>query len=88
MINVSINETIEYVAEQIVALGILTKKSLDDCIHIATAIVNSCDYIVSWNFKHMVNIKTIRGVRAITNLQGYQNIDIIQPTMLTQNEEN
>jgi hypothetical protein len=35
----------------------------------------------------MVNVKTIRGVRAITNLQGYKDIDIILPTMLIQNEE-
>ncbi len=27
---------------------------------------------ISWNFKHIVNIKTIRGVRAITNLEGYK----------------
>ena len=28
-----------------------------------------------WNFKHIVNIKTIRGVRAITNLEGYKGYD-------------
>lgn len=83
----SSNDEIETLAEQIINLGILSKKSFDDCIHIATAIVISCDYIVSWNFKHMVNVKTIRGVRAIANLQGYKNIDIIQPTMLIQDEE-
>lgn len=81
------NDEIERVANQIIELGILTQKSFDDCIHIATAVVNACDMIVSWNFKHMVNIKTIRGIRAIANLQGYQSIDIIQPTMLIQSEE-
>lgn len=59
----SSNDEIDHVAEQIIELGILTQKSFDDCIHIATAIVNACDIIVSWNFKHMVNIKTIRGIR-------------------------
>jgi len=39
------------------------------------------------DFKHMVNVKTNRGVRTITNFQGYKNIDIIQPTMLIQEEE-
>ena len=38
------------------------------------AVECSCDCIVSWNFKHIVNIKTIRGVRAITNLKGYKPI--------------
>jgi hypothetical protein len=68
-------------------MKILTAKSFDDCIHIATAVVNECNYIVSWNFKHIVNVKTIRGVRAVTDLQGYKNIDIIQPTMLIEHEE-
>ena len=57
-------------AQKIIDMGILTPKSHDDCQHIAVAIVNACDCIISWNFKHIVNIKTIRGVRAITNLEG------------------
>jgi hypothetical protein len=35
----------------------------------------------------MVNIKTINGVRAITNLYGYNNIDIVQPAMLVIKED-
>jgi hypothetical protein len=53
-------------------------------MHIGTAVASQCAYIVSWNFKHMVNVKTIKGVRAITNLYGYNNIDIVQPTMLVE----
>ena len=41
--------------------------------------MNECDYIISWNFKHMVNIKTVKGVRAITNLKGYQDIELVAP---------
>ena len=55
------------VAHQLIAMGVLTNKSFDDCQHIGAAVVNNCDCIISWNFKHIVNIKTIRGVRAITN---------------------
>lgn len=64
------------VANQIIEMGILTPKSIDDCQHIATAVVHGCDCIISWNFKHIVNIKTIRGVRAITHLEGYKDIDV------------
>ena len=38
------------------------------------------------NFKHLVNVKTIRGVRAISNIEGYKNIDIIQPAALVEEE--
>jgi predicted nucleic acid-binding protein len=75
------------VAEQIIDMGILTKKSYDDCQHIAAAIVYGCDCIISWNFKHIVNIKTIRGVRAIANLKGYKPIEILNPSVLLESEE-
>ena len=75
------------VARQIINTGILTEKSFDDCQHIGVAVVNDCDCIISWNFKHIVNIKTIRGVRSITNLQGYKPIEIWSPSVLLESEE-
>ena len=78
-------ETLE-LAQKIIDMGILTPKSYDDCQHIAAAVVNACDCIISWNFKHIVNIKTIRGIRAITNLEGYKGIDIINPSVLLESE--
>lgn len=77
-----ITDEVLRIANQIIELGILTPKSIDDCQHIATAVVYGCDCIISWNFKHIVNIKTIRGVRAITHLEGYKDIDIMNPSVL------
>ena len=76
------DEEAENLAQQIIDLGILTEKSHDDCLHIAIAVLEACNYIISWNFKHLVNVKTINGVRAITNLKGFSQIDIITPEML------
>ncbi len=81
-----INAEIVELAQKIIDMGILRPKSFDDCQHIAAAVVNACDCIISWNFKHIVNIKTIRGVRAITNLEGYKGIDIINPSVLLESE--
>lgn len=82
-----ITKDIEEVAKKIIDLGILTPKSFDDCQHIGAALVNDCDCIISWNFKHIVNIKTIRGIRAITNLEGYRPIEIWSPSVLLESEE-
>jgi predicted nucleic acid-binding protein len=82
------SEETEKIANMIIKNGILTQKSFDDCLHIACAVLAECDIIVSWNFKHLVNVKTIRGVRAITELTGYRSIEIYTPTMLlVDNEE-
>jgi len=72
----------EALALHIIDAGILTQKSFDDCCHIALAVLNNCDVIVSWNFKHLVNPKTIRGVRAITITEGFKDVLICDPLML------
>ena len=63
---VSVTDEILELAEKFINFGILRQKSLDDCRHIASAIVAGCDLIVSWNFKHIVNPKTIKGTKIIT----------------------
>lgn len=83
---IQITESMSEIAQQIIDMGILTEKSYDDCQHIAAAVIYGCDCILSWNFKHIVNIKTIRGVRAITNLKGYKPIEIINPSVLLESE--
>lgn len=83
---IRITDDMSDIAQQIVDMGILTKKSFDDCQHIAAAVIFGCDCIISWNFRHIVNIKTIRGVRAITNLKGYKPIEILNPSVLLESE--
>jgi predicted nucleic acid-binding protein len=75
------------IAEHIVDFGILKQKSFDDCQHIAAAITNGCDVIVSWNFKHIVNIKTIKGVKAITTIEGFKDLLIFSPSILIEGAE-
>lgn len=84
---VQIDDNVVDIAQQIIEMGILTRKSYDDCQHIGAAIVSECDCIISWNFKHIVNIKTIRGVRAITNLKGHKPIEILNLSVLLESEE-
>jgi hypothetical protein len=78
-VRVEINDEIEKIATKIIDCGILTQKSFDDCLHIASAIFAECDLIVSWNFKHIVNIKTIEGVRYVSALSGHRAISIYDP---------
>jgi len=77
-----ITPEVDELAQEIINRAILRPKSLDDCTHIAAAILNNCDIIVSWNFKHLVNIRTINGVREIVVSRYYKPIDIYSPTML------
>lgn len=84
---IATNENTVGLAEKFIDFGILKQKSFDDCQHIASAILAGCDIIISWNFKHIVNIKTIRGVKVITTLEGYKDLLIFPPSVLLESEE-
>ena len=74
-------------ANKFLAMGFLKQKSHDDCLHIAAAIITGCDIIVSWNFRHIVNVKTIRGVKILTTMEGCKELLIYSPPVLLANEE-
>lgn len=79
-------DTVE-LAEKFIDFGILKQKSFDDCQHIAAAILAGCDIITSWNFKHIVNVRTVRGVKVITTMEGYKDLLIYPPTVLLESED-
>ena len=79
-------DTVE-LAGKFIDFGILKQKSFDDCQHIAAAILAGCDIITSWNFKHIVNVKTVRGVKVITTLEGYKDLLIYPPSVLIECED-
>ncbi len=54
----------------------------EDARHIAVATVNALPLVVSWNFKHLANIKREAGFNAVNLLQGYPQIRILTPLQL------
>jgi predicted nucleic acid-binding protein len=84
---IQLNEEMLTIADKIIELGILKPKSIDDCQHIAAAIISGCDVIVSWNFKHIVNHKTMQGVKAVTAITGFPEMHIYTPTILIEGDE-
>ena len=82
-----IHEDIKILAQKYVTENIIPKKYLDDATHIAMATYYICDFIVSWNFKHIVRGKTIIGVNGINKLMGYREIGLISPQSIIEEEE-
>lgn len=76
---VEITEEINQLAEEYIKEKVVGETSIDDCRHIACATINKVDYLISWNFKHIVNIFRIRGYNAINMKNGYLQLDIRSP---------
>jgi len=62
--------------------GVVGQTSFADCLHIALATINRADLLVSWNFKHIVNIQRIRGYNSINIKNGYKQLEIRSPREL------
>ena len=84
---VEITHDINYLAEQYMKEKVVGETSMDDCRHIACATINKVDYLVSWNFKHIVNVFRIRGYNAINLKTGHFQLDIRSPKDIIGNEK-
>ena len=67
--------------------GALPVKSLADAQHIAMATIARVDVLVSWNFKHIVNINRIRLYNSVNIRLGYPVLEIRSPSEVISNEE-
>ena len=84
---VDLTEEAVKLADTYIIEGVVGKTSREDCFHIALATINKADILVSWNFRHIVNIFRIRGYNAVNLKLGYSQIDIRSPKEIITNEE-
>jgi predicted nucleic acid-binding protein len=64
----------EYFTEKVVG-----QTSYADCLHIALATINRADFLISWNFKHIVNVQRIQGYNSINIKKGYKQLEFRSP---------
>jgi predicted nucleic acid-binding protein len=65
----------EGLADAYLKEGAITKSYYEDALHIAIATVNKVDVLVSWNFKHIVNLYRIKKYNAVNLKEGYMILD-------------
>jgi hypothetical protein len=84
---VDISEEAIKLAEQYLNENIVGKTSRADGIHIAIATLNNADMLVSWNFKHIVNLNRIRGYNSVNQKYGHKTLEIRTPREILEYEE-
>ena len=63
--------------------GVLSQANIDDLRHVAYAVVSRCDYVVTWNMRHLANPRTIRRVADVNAIENYSKIFITTPEHFT-----
>ncbi|MEZ4878936.1 MAG: hypothetical protein R2801_02065 [Chitinophagales bacterium] len=84
---VEINDDAIELASKYIEEKVVGQTSFDDCLHIATATLNKVDILVSWNFKHIVNVYRIRGYNAINLRMNYISLEIRSPREILEYED-
>lgn len=76
---VSISKDADALSEEYLKAKIVSRTFKDDTLHIAVAVVNKVDVLVSWNFRHIVNYNKILMFNSVNILNGYQQLQIYSP---------
>jgi len=69
-------------AECYLKQGIFPEKYFDDALHVALASKNQIGILVSWNFTHLVKLKTRRMVSIVNLQEDSMHVEIISPPEL------
>lgn len=69
-----------------IAEGVIPAKLRADAQHIGIATVARVDVLVSWNFKHIVNLRRIHGFNSVNLRRGYPLLEIRSPREVLQDE--
>jgi hypothetical protein len=77
-----VDERILGVAKLLVVPGGIPEKAVPDAIHIAAAAVEECEFLLTWNFRHIANVRIRREVERILANYGYTKTTICTPEEL------
>jgi predicted nucleic acid-binding protein len=66
-----VQESVFSLARSYINEGIIPEAKIDDAIHIAICTIFEFDVLLSWNFKHIANIKKQMQVASVNRKEGY-----------------
>jgi hypothetical protein len=69
-------------AEELIVDGPVPRKAGRDATHIATASVYGCDYLLTWNCRHIANAELLRSIERIVDSHGYELPNLCTPEQL------
>ena len=73
-------------AEELLDAGALPRPATQDAVHIAIAVTNSVDYLVTWNLRHIANAMTRAAIERTCRRAGYRPTVICTPEQLQETD--
>ena len=77
--SVEFTDSARALAEFYISAGVVGRSTVLDAQHIATATLNRVDVLVSWNFRHIVNLARIHAFNSVNLREGHPLLEIRTP---------
>ena len=78
----TISEEVEDLTKKILEMNAIQESYSEDAYHVAVAIINNVDFLLSWNFRHIVRKKTKDIIKMIITINNLRQVEIITPAEL------
>ncbi|MEO8042202.1 MAG: hypothetical protein ABI646_06325 [Acidobacteriota bacterium] len=69
-------------AEGYISRGIFHRKFMADAFHVALASIHKIDYLVTWNFGHLANVRRQARIKLFNTAAGFFSPAIVTPEFL------
>ena len=79
---VELTEEATILAEGYISRAIFHRKYIGDALHVALASVHKIDYLVTWNFGHLANVRRQARIRLFNTAAGFFSPVIVTPEFL------
>ena len=74
-------------AQQLIDSGAVPQKAAEDAGHIAIAVTNGVDYLVTWNCRHIANATMRSHIDRVCREAGYEPTVICTPSELMESDD-
>jgi predicted nucleic acid-binding protein len=78
----AVSDEILKLAEDLITKGPIPRKAAGDAAHIAIATVYGCEYLLTWNCRHIANAELHRAIRRVVEQYGYETPSLCTPEEL------
>jgi predicted nucleic acid-binding protein len=79
---VELTDEVAILAEGYISRGIFHRKYIGDAVHVALASFHKIDYLVTWNFGHLANVRRQARIRLFNTGAGFFVPQIVTPEFL------
>ncbi len=78
----TLTDDVEWLANEYIRYEAIPRGYPEDVYHIAIVVINEIDFLLSWNFKHIVRRKTKEVVRMVNTIHRLKQVEIMTPAEL------